>query len=68
MVQSILRAGHPMKRRDFFAMTLAATAASLAARTSRAAQGRVEVLIDEPVGEIALETHGRFVEHLGGVA
>jgi len=49
-------------------MTLAATAASLAARTSRAAQGRVEVLIDEPVGEIALETHGRFVEHLGGEA
>jgi hypothetical protein len=27
----------------------------------------VEVLIDEPIGEIAPEIHGHFVEHLGGV-
>ena len=56
-----------MKRRDFLAMTLAASAVGLAPRSSRAAEGLVEVLIDEPIGEIAPALHGHFVEHLGGV-
>jgi len=56
-----------MNRRAFLAMTLAASAASVAPRSSRATDGLVEVLIDEPIGEIAPEIHGHFVEHLGGV-
>ena len=48
-------------------MTLAATAVGLAPRSSRAAEGLVEVLVDAPIGEIAPEIHGHFVEHLGGV-
>ena len=56
-----------MKRRDFLSITLAAAATSLAPRTSRAADGMVEILIDEPIGEIAPELHGHFTEHLGGV-
>lgn len=56
-----------MKRRDFLATTMAAAALSLASRTSRAADGLVEILIDEPIGEIAPEIHGHFTEHLGGV-
>jgi len=56
-----------MHRRDFLAMTLAASAAGLAPRSSRAAEGLVEVLINEPIGAIAPEIHSHFVEHLGGV-
>jgi alpha-N-arabinofuranosidase len=56
-----------MKRRDFLAMTLAASALGVAPRSSRAAEGLVEVLVDEPIGEIAPEIHGHFVEHIGGV-
>ena len=48
-------------------MTLAASAASVAPRSSRATDGLVEVLIDEPIGEIAPEIHSHFVEHLGVV-
>src|SRR2546425_8156722 len=57
----------PMKRREFLSTTLAVAAASLAPRSSRAADGLVEVLVNEPVGEIAPELHGHFTEHLGGV-
>jgi alpha-L-arabinofuranosidase len=56
-----------MQRRDFLSSTLALAAASLAPRSARAADGLVEVLIDEPVGEIAPEFHGHFTEHIGGV-
>jgi alpha-N-arabinofuranosidase len=56
-----------MKRRDFLSSTLAAAALGLAPRTSRAADGLVEVLIDEPIGTIAPEIQSHFVEHLGGV-
>ena len=48
-------------------MTLAAPAVGMAPGSSRAAEGRVEVLIDEPIGEILHEIHGHSVEHLGGV-
>ena len=36
-------------------------------RTSSAADSRIDVLLDEPIGTIAPELHGHFVEHLGGV-
>ncbi|HXJ93145.1 MAG TPA: alpha-L-arabinofuranosidase C-terminal domain-containing protein [Terriglobia bacterium] len=56
-----------MQRRDFLSSTLALAASSLAPRPARAADGLVEVLIDEPIGEIAPEFHGHFTEHIGGV-
>jgi alpha-N-arabinofuranosidase len=56
-----------MKRREFLTSTLAIAAASLAPRSTRAADGLVEILMDEPVGDIAPEFHGHFTEHLGGV-
>jgi len=56
-----------MNRRDFLAMAVAASPVGVAPRSSRAAQGLAEVLIDEPIGEIAPEIHSHFVEHLGVV-
>jgi alpha-N-arabinofuranosidase len=56
-----------MKRREFLSTTLGVAAASWAPRTARAADGLVEVLVNEPVGEIAPALHGHFTEHLGGV-
>jgi alpha-N-arabinofuranosidase len=56
-----------MKRREFLASTLAIAAAGLAPRSTRAADGLVEILMDEPVGDVAPEFHGHFTEHLGGV-
>src|SRR5580700_10156280 len=56
-----------MKRREFLSTTLAAAAMGFAARTSRAADGLVEVLVNEPIGTIAPEIHGHFTEHIGGV-
>jgi alpha-N-arabinofuranosidase len=37
------------------------------ARSARATDSRVEVLIDEEIGTINREIHGHFAEHLGGV-
>ena len=37
------------------------------AARSRLADSRIEVLLQEPVGTIAPEIYGHFVEHLGGV-
>lgn len=55
-------------RRDFLAGALAAgTAVLLAPRTARAADARVTILADEPIGTIAPEIYGHFAEHLGGV-
>src|SRR5687767_4906651 len=34
---------------------------------SQATQSRLDVLLDEPIGTIAPEIYGHFVEHLGGV-
>jgi alpha-N-arabinofuranosidase len=34
---------------------------------ARLADSRIDVLIDEPIGTIAPEIYGHFVEHLGGV-
>jgi alpha-N-arabinofuranosidase len=66
---------HKLTRRDFVASTLAGgvamTGAALRAesgrRTSLLADSRVDVLLEEPIGTIAPEIYGHFVEHLGGV-
>jgi alpha-L-arabinofuranosidase len=51
-------------RRDL----LRAAAASLALPLrSQTAESRIDVLVDEPIGTIAPELYGHFVEHLGGV-
>lgn len=54
-------------RRTFLSVAAQAAAATLLPRTARAADSRVEVLLGEPIGEIAPEVYGHFVEHLGGV-
>jgi alpha-N-arabinofuranosidase len=38
-----------------------------ARRRASLADSRIEVLLDEPIGVIAPEVYGHFVEHLGGV-
>ncbi len=53
-------------RREFMALALGA-AALLAPRGASAADARIDVLPDEPIGRIAPEIYGHFVEHLGGV-
>jgi alpha-N-arabinofuranosidase len=54
-------------RRRFLGTAVGAGAYLLAPRSARAADCHVEVLLDEPVGTIAPEIYGHFVEHLGGV-
>ncbi len=71
-----------MKRRDFVAAALALPGSSVLARIvprdagvatrpssapSQLVDAHVEVLLDEPIGTIAPEIYGHFVEHLGGV-
>ena len=61
-----------IKRREFVGTALAsglafAASKSLAARQSKLADAHIEVLLDEPIGRIAPEIYGHFVEHLGGV-
>ena len=57
-------------RRDFVTSAVAAGFA-LAGRPrltdSRLADSRLDVLVNEPIGTIAPEIYGHFVEHLGGV-
>lgn len=43
------------------------TRSGFAARQSKLADARIEVLLEEPIGRIAPEIYGHFVEHLGGV-
>jgi len=40
---------------------------AIGASTTAAPDSRVEVLLNEPIGTIAPEIYGHFVEHLGGV-
>jgi alpha-N-arabinofuranosidase len=55
-------------RRDFLTgSAAAAVGVLLAPRTSHAADARIEILLDEPIGTIAPEIYGHFAEHLGGV-
>jgi alpha-L-arabinofuranosidase len=56
-----------MRRRHFLELTAAGAAGLLAPRTSRAADARIEVLLNEPIGSITADLYGHFVEHLGGV-
>lgn len=63
-----------MKRRDFVSSALVAGAggALLAGRRSvasqtRMADARIEIMLNDPIGRIAPEIYGHFVEHLGGV-
>jgi alpha-N-arabinofuranosidase len=56
-----------MKRREFLSTTIAVAAAGLAARSARASDGLVEVLLNEPIGTIAPEIQGHFTEHIGEV-
>ncbi len=55
-------------RRAFMqALGAAGAAALVAPRSARAADSRIDILIDEPIGPIAPELYGHFAEHLGGV-
>jgi len=55
-------------RRTFIQVLGAAGAAALVApRSARAADSRIDILLDEPIGPIAPELYGHFAEHLGGV-
>lgn len=56
-----------MRRREFLSTSLATAAIGLAPRAPQAAEGLLEVLVDEPIGRIAPEIHGHFTEHIGGV-
>jgi alpha-N-arabinofuranosidase len=49
------------------ALTGVSIGAALNRRRSLLADSRIDVLLDEPVGTIAPEIYGHFVEHLGGV-
>jgi alpha-L-arabinofuranosidase len=67
-------------RRQFLHGALAASAGLLLSRgssgafaqapsgtTARAAEARLDILLDEPIGRISSDLYGHFVEHLGGV-
>jgi alpha-N-arabinofuranosidase len=55
-------------RRTFVGSMLATGAATLLApRSTRAAEARIEVLVNEPIGTISPDIYSHFVEHLGGV-
>ncbi|PYR92601.1 MAG: alpha-L-arabinofuranosidase [Acidobacteria bacterium] len=55
-------------RRDFLRVAGVTTAGlTLAPRTSRAADARIDVLINEPIGPVTADLYGHFIEHLGGV-
>jgi alpha-N-arabinofuranosidase len=57
-----------IRRRTFVGSMLATSAAALLApRSTRAAESRIEILINEPVGPISPDIYSHFVEHLGGV-
>ncbi len=64
-----------ISRRDFVASSvvgglgLSSTVAPRVRRIgySQLADSRIDVLLDEPIGTIAPEIYGHFVEHLGGV-
>lgn len=56
-----------MNRRGFLQLALTGAAVALAPRTARAADARIDVLVDEVIGPITADLYGHFVEHLGGV-
>ena len=60
-----------ISRREFTRVAAAGAGALLlpAFRRKRSllADARIDILLDEPIGTIAPELHGHFIEHLGGV-
>ncbi len=59
-----------MKRRDFLrvaAASAAGAAIGLAPRTSQAAEARIDVVLDETIGEVGADFYSHFAENLGGV-
>jgi alpha-N-arabinofuranosidase len=54
-----------MRRRDLLFATTALS--GLARAQSASPDARIDVLVNEPIGKIAPEIYGHFVEHLGGV-
>jgi len=55
-------------RRTFVGSMLATGAAALfVPRSTNAADSRIEVLLNEPIGKISPDIYSHFVEHLGGV-
>jgi alpha-N-arabinofuranosidase len=58
-------------RRDFLKQSAGAGAAALGAGIpavrGQGSEATIEVLLEEPIGRIAPEIYGHFVEHLGGV-
>src|ERR671934_1121283 len=59
-------------RRAFIATATTGVTGALVARyapaaRAQAADSRIEILVDEPIGTIAPELYGHFIEHLGGV-
>jgi alpha-L-arabinofuranosidase len=59
----------PLGRREFLEGSLLAASglALLYPRSARAADSRVEILVNEPVADISPNIYGHFVEHLGAV-
>lgn len=57
-----------IRRRTFVGSVLAAGAAALLRpRSAQAAEARIEVLVNEPIGKISPEIYSHFIEHLGAV-
>jgi len=54
-------------RRTFVGSLFASGAVLLASRNSKATDSHIEILVNEPIGIIAPEIYGHFIEHLGGV-
>ena len=55
-------------RRTFVSTMLATSAAALLApRSTKAADSRIEILLNEPIGTVNPHLYSHFVEHLGGV-
>ena len=55
-------------RRTFVGGVLATGAASLLRpRSVKAAESRIEILVNEPIGKISPEIYSHFIEHLGAV-
>jgi alpha-N-arabinofuranosidase len=59
-------------RRAFIGTTAPGIAGALVARSlpgvrAQSGDSRLEILVNEPIGTIAPDLHGHFVEHLGGV-
>ena len=58
------RSMHLTNRRGFLRTAAAGTVWLASAQSP---ESHIDILLDEPVGAIAPEIYGHFVEHLGGV-